>query len=144
MRKGFNLFNHIAAKLGSDHFKFIIQPRRVKGQISGTFLHQLNQPGTGGLGVAQLGQGMDERGLLCFGAKPQIRQPQNLCLRHRDATDDPAQVFAQADLVQKLLYLGKFVIGGQSLCPILQLMQRLSRGGQPSQPMRGCLVLILS
>ena len=74
--------------------------------------------------------------------KPEIGQPDDLALAHRNATEDLRQIFAGADAHQKLLDLAEIVRRRKPLRIGRELAERLHIGREPGQAVGGALLAI--
>ena len=74
--------------------------------------------------------------------KPEVGEPHDLALAHRNAADDLRQIFAGADADQKLLDFAEIPDRRKPLRVGRELPQRLDIGREPGKPVGGALLAI--
>ena len=72
--------------------------------------------------------------------EPEVAEPDDLALAHRNAAVDLREEFGEADLVQKLFGLAIGALAGEALGVVDQFAQALHIGREPGEPMGGVLI----
>ena len=144
MRKGRDLVQGVATELLTDHLQLILKTSLAKGDLCFALLHQGHERQARGLGIALFAQEAHfsvHQSTRVILREPDVLKAHNFALVHLDPAVDLPEVFAKRDLVNKLFHCAKLAIGLQTFGPFLHLAQAFNIRGQPSEPVRGCLVL---
>jgi hypothetical protein len=144
LRKRHDLTVGEFAHLVADGIERVVEPGGADRCVV-LLAHQFREPRAALRGIAVSDQMLDRRvqprrhrGR----RKPQIRQPDDLALAHRNAADDLRQIFAGADADQKLLDLAEIVRRRKPSRIGRELPQRFGVGCEPGQTMGGALLAV--